>query len=698
MSRSRRRRPRATAYASTAALAGALALPAVAPAAVSTTSVTSPTEDAVIDTIADSYFGGIGEQMMTVTGVAPGAADGDELNIACLYSGNGIVAALQLGTAEVEGAAFTAEVRRPTYTCRIRAIPPDVLEEHDYDLSPDTDLSAFAGPRVLGGGFASYRIDESDSPWDGADIFQSIRGQRRGLVMGTGLSMGLLGVDPAAGASGGIYATALIEDTYLRLLFGPSAMITGFGLLLGEDPGEVVPVDVSNAGVVVDGLPASPVPAVGDQRSRLVSRTLDPATGGVTIVETAPVALIEAGEDDRPTLRPSGVSVRRTYRQDEDGRQITFTDEFRSADGRAHRIEVRYGQSLSSIYYGGAESEITKEPASFRLPWATGEEYIVPEGGETFGAAPPGRTTIWVHGPRQDYSALYGGGLRGAPRAAGDGDLPRRAEGAITFADAPTDVRFLNASAFVMRFVRDVPAGGSATLTHTYSQDMDPKGLDDLVDDTPEPPPSAVLPAPPTTTPLPTRPAPVPATPPFCMTPFVSLVDLAPIGGERRPRTRLVGVASPLLAGKTVRVRRDGKQVARSRVREDGTIRVTVAAPKKSARARARARYRIVVEGFRSRALKATRKATITQQKVLRGGRISVRGRIKGARRARTLVVTGQATCGDVRQSSRTVRTDRRGRFRVVLAPPTGAAPAVIYRLRLAGGRTTTLPVVVGRP
>ncbi|MGE4428047.1 MAG: hypothetical protein AB7G37_16475, partial [Solirubrobacteraceae bacterium] len=588
MSRSPVRGPRAALLVSTAALAGALALPVAAPAAVTTTRVTSPTEDTVVDSLGASFSGDLGEQTMTVSGVAPGAADGDEVAIGCTYTGNGVLIADPLGTAEIDDGAFSGEVHRPIYTCRIRAFPPELVDDGD-DLDPDLDLSAFAGPRVLGGGFQSTRIDEPGSAWDGADAFQSIRGQRNGMVMSTGLSIGLSGSGLFGGLSGGIFATALIEDTYLRLLFGPSAMLSGFGPLAGGGlPGAGYPLDVANAGVVVDGRPGAAVPGVGEQRSRLISRTLDPVTGGVTIVETSPIALIEDG-DEGPALVPSGISVRRTYRQDRDGRQMTFTDEFRSDDGRPHRIEARYGQSLYSLYTEGHDP-ITKEPASFRLPWATGEEYIVPEGGETFGAAPPGRTTIWVHGPRQDYSALYEDERRSTPRATGDGDVLPRAEGAITFADAPTDVKFLNRAAFVMRFVRDVPAGGSTTLTHTYSQHLDPKGLDELVDGTP---PSAVLPAPPTTTPLPTKPAPVPATLPFCVSPFVSLVDLDATGTKRRPRTRLVGVASPTLAGATVRVRRDGKQVRKAKVGRDGTIRVTVAAPK-NAKRRAKARYRLV--------------------------------------------------------------------------------------------------------
>lgn len=687
MKHQRVRRSSVVTSISAAALVATVALPAAAPAAVSTTSVTVPSNDAVFDGRSASPFSGSGSETTTVSGVAPGAADGDQVTIVCSYTANGVLILMPLGSAAtIEGGAFSATVQRPAYTCRLRAVPIDF----DYGQLPeDTDLSAYAGPRVLGGSHFEFTVAESGTPYDGAQLLQSVRGQGKGLVLSTGLASSAYGGGLFGWSGGGLYASVLIDDTYWRTLFGPSALLGGFGTFV-EEP---TPGDIADAGLLVDGKPAVVGPVAGtEEPSRLLSRTVDPVTGDLTFVESAPVALIAEGEPDtEPTLAPSGLRVERSYRQDHEGRKIAISDVFRSTDGAAHRIEARYGESLLQEQYGEDEGEIVKEPASFRLPWATGEDYVVPKAGDSFGAAPPGATTIWVHGPRLDFSTLFGPRTRSArPRATGDGGLPARAEGAFTFDAPPTDVKFLSPSVFVARFVRDVPAGGTASVGHVYSQDLTPAGLDDLVDGDG----GTDVPAPPATTPLPTDPGPAPS--PLCALPFASLVDIQPAGTSRRPRARLVGTAATALAGRAVEVRRDGRRVGSARVGADGTIRVTVAAPK-GARARAKARYRLLVGPVRSQAAKATRQAIIIRKKRLAGGRISVRGQIRGAKRARTLRVTGTAVCGSPGASTRTIRADRHGRFRVTLTPPTGAIPGLVYRIQ-ERGRTSTLPVLVTRP
>jgi hypothetical protein len=141
-------------------------------------------------------------------------------------------------------------------------------------------------------------------------------------------------------------------------------------------------------------------------------------------------------------------------------------------------------------------------------------------------------------------------------------------------------------------------------------------------------------------------------------------------------------------------VLRDGVAVGEARVRPDGTLVATVDAPR-AAGDRAAARYRIeLAGGVRSRALKATRLATVTRRATLGGGRVRVSGRIAGVRRPTPLRVEGVPVCGAGAAVSRTVRTDRRGRFTVVLSPPVSGAPAVVYRLR-QDTRTATLPIVV---
>jgi hypothetical protein len=174
----------------------------------------------------------------------------------------------------------------------------------------------------------------------------------------------------------------------------------------------------------------------------------------------------------------------------------------------------------------------------------------------------------------------------------------------------------------------------------------------------------------------------------------VALAAIEPAGTSRRPQVRLTAAASPGQAGKAARVLRDGVPVGTARVGPDGTLVATVAAPR-AVRARAAARYRVeLAGGARSRALKATRLAAVTRRTTLSGGRVRIAGRIAGVRRPTVLRVEGVPVCGAGLVVSRSVRTDGRGRFSVVLSPPASGVPAVVYRLR-EGTRTATLPIVV---
>lgn len=551
MQQSPARRSRAAAFTTAAAMAAIFAIPGAASAAVSTTTVTAPAPDSVFDLKLEDLSGGFGGiDPVAVTGVAPGAADGDELWLGCslTVNGLGVFVPLSSGPVEVEGQAFSGEIVPPPVTCRVRAVPLDEDDGTYAFLKTDAELAPYAGPRALGGAYlkqsSSIDTDErgaaarADDP-TAVDFFVNARGQGRGFAATSGF--GLPGGGTGGfGIFGGLLATAPIDDTAWRLLLGPSGGLGGFGAI-----GEGDPTDLSKYGLVVDGAPALIFPVLGDQRAKVTSRTVDPTTGDTTIVESTPVAkvVLDGGSGD---FAESGVRIERTTTQDKEGRQITFSDVFRSTDGAAHRVEARYNASAISAFFSGGGTipeipegelpddlaellgEIQTEPASFRIPWATGDEYRVPAVGETFGPAPAGRTTIWVHGPRLDLAkvgelienpptgtTVSRPSAPSAPAAArADGAEVPRGEGAITFDDAPSNVKFLSRGSFVANFVRDVPAGGTASVKHTYSQDLTPESLKELVDG-PTVVPPVEEPKPPIAvdTPLPTQPAPVPPIP-----------------------------------------------------------------------------------------------------------------------------------------------------------------------------------------
>lgn len=578
MSQSTARRARAAAIASAAVTAGLL-VPSAAHADVTTTSITSPAPETIFDTdfgfLSGGGGGGAGDAM-TVTGLAPGADDGDEVRIVCSYTLNGVTILTALDEsggggdeiATVTGGAFSADgVTAPALPCRLRAVPIDT----DDTLPESADLSAFAGPRLIGGGF---QLLEDTPSGPGPQTFVTERGQSKGLTATYGLGAGGLG-GGFGGFSGGVFLTALLDDTYYRPLFGPSAFLSGLGLFGGGSS------SISDLGLIVDGRSATTSPSVGDQVSRVVSRTFDPATADQTIVEEAPIASVVLDGDGNPTgVEPSGLKVRRTVAQNGEGRRIAVSDDFISTDGAAHHVETRYLQSLYTALYGGAYPGSIKEPASFRFPWATGDSYIEPEVGKDYGPAPAGATTIWVHGARQDFSDVFDPPTRAAKRAA---EIPR-AEGAISFDSAPSNVKFLDDGVFVANFVRDVPAGGSAGVSQTLLQALTPGDLQNLV--TPPAAPSNVPPAP-AAAPLPTQPPVLPDATLFDPLPILAKstgkVLLTPAQGRRlRDRKPVTVTTKGMPAGRYgVTIRRrvpHGKTLASGirTIKTDGVLKVTL--------------------------------------------------------------------------------------------------------------------------
>ncbi|MSW52900.1 MAG: hypothetical protein F2817_18685, partial [Actinobacteria bacterium] len=580
MNQSHVRRVRAGAIASAAVTAGLLA-PSAAHAVVTTTNVTSPAAESILDSTGFRYGTQFGDERMTVKGVAPGAADGDPLAMVCTYTLNGVQGVLRLDfdlddPVVVSGGAFEApDVHTPALPCRVRAIPYDM---YDDDTVPEgTDFSAFTGPRLLGGTYSVETVDDPGGPADGAQMFGTTRGQRKGLgfIFGSG---GLGGFSPY-GAGGGILTTALLDDTYYRPLFGPTGFLASYGLFGGGPGGS--PGGTGGVGLVVDGEPATPTSAVDDLRSKVVSRTFDPATGDQTIVEETPIArVLFDGDGDVAGYEAAGLMLRRTVSQDRDGRRFGVGDQYVSTDGAAHRVEARYLQALYSVIYGNSGNVETQEPASYRFPWTTGEAYVQPGAGDEIAQPPAGPTTILVHGPRESFS--FGGTTTKAARA--DALLPR-AEGAYVFDSAPSNLKFLSTGAFVANFVRDVPAGGSAGVGQTFLQDLTPEGLGELLTPPASPAPPAAAPLP-STAPLPTQ---VPALPPTPFDPLPTLarstgrVLLTPAQGRRlRDRKPVTVTTKGMPAGRYgVTIRRrvpEGRTIASGirTIKQDGVLKVTL--------------------------------------------------------------------------------------------------------------------------
>lgn len=540
MHQSPARRPRARLLVPVTALAVLLALPAVASADVSTTQITAPGPNAVLEgSVVATVSGGVtGSPLTTVSGTAPGAADGDTVDIFCDVSFYGLsqVAEISEGPVTITDGRFSSsDVVVPQLPCTLRAVPTDEGVANNDSLTA-AQQAAYTGPPVLAGQYVAFGITP------GATAPNFYRATSRGQTRGVAQYNSAGSVAPAGGglaSFGGLAVSYTSEDTNLRSVFYGSGMLGWFG---GTVPAarsrastrKAPDVDLADAGLVVDGRPA--VPFLGSDTgefSSIVSHEVDPATGNLTLVETAPIVFTDGPTPGAvpavPGLPPTaGLRLRRSVVQDHDGRQSTFRDTLEATDDAAHHVEVRYSEGVTPPVVTGPLDLVQTAPPAFRVPWTSGDAYTAPSAGDAIAAAPAGPATIYAHAPQFGVPAR----ARATARAASG---PGGPEGAFTFDAAPSDGRFLSSSSFVIRFVRDVPAGGSTAIRHVYSQDPTQDGLDRLVDDAlgrvrPTTPPDPPLPG---AAPLPTSPA--PGTPASIIDPTERL-SLAARGLLLKPR------------------------------------------------------------------------------------------------------------------------------------------------------------------
>jgi hypothetical protein len=164
----------------------------------------------------------------------------------------------------------------------------------------------------------------------------------------------------------------------------------------------------------------------------------------------------------------------------------------------------------------------------------------------------------------------------------------------------------------------------------------------------------------------------------------------------RGSRVRLAGVARTQFGGRPLAITAGGRLVAVTTVALDGTFRATA----RRTRDAARLRYQARVADERSPALRVTRLLIIDSQTATGGG-VRVRGHLVSRRRAhRALAVARQLGCSaTATRNVKTLRTDGRGRFSVVLPKPPAGQLIAVYRLRTnSGGRSYTLPLVLRAP
>ena len=445
--------------ASLIALVALAAAPAAARTTVTQTQITSwvssDTGTPANNPYLISYDNPPNATTLTVRGTAPGAADGDLVDIVCFYGGTSQFKILQ-SRLRVNGGtnppSFSTGQPAPElrtiagHACRLRAVPAS-------GEGPATDIGDFAGPEVA--------VSEAALP--AATISGGTNVNKAYNVYLNDVTFSGFAVWSAAGTPGGTLTPFACGGPDIAPIdagfdIGNSA-IDCAGSLLGDDLGawggrSEVQVDGRNAYDAAAAQALIPRTS-GDNGSQdllgfpslATTATWDPATGLMSTSSDEGFAECTGADPYKPTLivqcptfESSGVQLERTITTSDGGRVATMIDTWSSTDGRVHTVDLLYDDFVG----------VSGDP--------TGDEF-------------PGQTGFTGYGPGAAV-----GGPSGAPGSvlvrtnvtAPDGD-PNEAAGAVTFGTAPSGYHFASNNEFEEHQVLVVPAGGDASLSYIYS-------------------------------------------------------------------------------------------------------------------------------------------------------------------------------------------------------------------------------------
>jgi phosphodiesterase/alkaline phosphatase D-like protein len=326
--------------------------------------------------------------------------------------------------------SWTGAPPDPERPCVLRAVPSG-------EGVPD-DLAPFSGPTVGLGDFDVSTL--SDGPNSGlTSDFYDNAAQLAGDA------------DYESVGSGGVFDGFPVD---------PSTLVAGADLFFSND--YLSDENSDRSDIEVDGTPAyatataeSLLPGASSfvgLQPMTFSASQDPDTGDLVINESEPLVECAPSPATYPptatsctSFVPSGVTFSRTIFQSQNGRQARVTDSYASADGQSHTIDLRYGQDFQQA------------DAGFNFPWVDGTSYNTHSPGDTEPAPPTAPATVYV-----DYDNSLADGAENS------------AQGAITFDDEPSGYQFVSHGAegmthMYVSYTRDIPAGGSTTLTTTYS-------------------------------------------------------------------------------------------------------------------------------------------------------------------------------------------------------------------------------------
>ncbi len=441
-----------------AAIVTALVVVAVAPAAaraaVTSTQITGWTSQNPSTPANNPYLISLDNApatTVTVSGVAPGANNGDEVDVVCYYGASPTVAKLNTSPVAISGGKFnTGPIPLAPiagHACRLRAIPTgsetgpelDNFAAQQVAVSEAAVLAISSAPNA-----PAFNYFVNDVTFTGDAMWSAVGTPPQSLPK------------PYTHACGGPEA-APIDAAYDVGNFA----IDCAGSLLSDDLGAFggrseVQVDGRNA---YDAAAAESLFTTGNPLSQNLPGfptklkdgvDWDPTTGLISSQAMEPFVDCDGPNEEKPTALTcptfvdSGVELQRTITTSDGGRVVTINDSWTSTDGKAHALDLLYDDAVGVVTMppdGDPGYEFPGQTAF--SPYAAGNTLPGP-------TSVPG--SILVH----------------TNVSAPDGD-PSEAVGSITFGTAPSEFAFTANDDFQEHNLLVVPAGGNATLSYVYS-------------------------------------------------------------------------------------------------------------------------------------------------------------------------------------------------------------------------------------
>jgi PASTA domain len=421
-----------------ALVVGGLAVTPAANAAITGTSITTPSNPAYF--IADNAAS---SQNFTVSGTATGATSGDTVDINCYFDTSDLSQAAKVATnVPVTGGAFSVSTANLGLAedglCDLRAVPSGTTP---------SSLSAYSGPTIGVGERDDEPVASGPNSGKNQDFYvwaQQATGAfdyrslgQCGVYDGylfTGLALTTTTFYCGPGLFSGTYPSSTRSELQVD---GTNAYAPGTAADISSNTG-------TSCATTCSGLP-----------SVTETYTVDMATGNTTITETDPivkctVATYPPNQTSCATFTSAGVTDHRTITQDNNGHTSLITDQFSSTDGKAHSLDLLWDNTQH--FWGGSTGDSQQLEYEF-----------------------PGQSSFSLHTAGDSVSLPASGGtILIRMNGAADGDTAT-GQGAIVYNRPATAANFEYMDPYsneiTLHQTGSVPAGGSTSFKWAFVQD-----------------------------------------------------------------------------------------------------------------------------------------------------------------------------------------------------------------------------------